>query len=624
MANVTAPLLTGSHDLQARLQALSHIVTLQSRPDGCRGLFACDDIAAGQLIFEEVPLAYMSKASQQHNQFQAKVAAASARLCATSRSGTSSHPAALSTKDVAITNLSDIGVCSAPGWHPSDAIAAVRDLQPSCPADQPLRLTHLSNVIATNAAGAAFAADLESGIGMSCLLLVFSMMNHSCSPNVSWVSSWSPAETSTSTDAAASHCDAPPVGHPRFQVYALHGIPAGTELRISYIPVNQRQQVRMDDLRARYGFSCDCPRCSTRHDDTIAMACMACGDDGAVYGGRWRCSACGAEWMDGLRNAAIDSAAWAPESRAPLLEAARSSNRNEGSEVARRLLSSFHSDLLWWLDEDPCTRTLAAAVRWLHISDVRLLQLLSKLRDDAIDHALGAAATTTAAAGTPSARAHAEQGDGRVWLTLRLGWELGVAVVHGLLSLNGDRSAAVKDANGDASVKWPEWRRPEEIVDVLLAAGDAALLFAAETTAPRAFGTSTIVAQPEPSLPWCSRGLADSIRNIIAPADHRDPANALHEHALNLYQQAINVSARYSGGLMQRANADGWGNLGRQYLAACREATSSSLSGRDSTAERTAARIRCWRDERAALAEADAASLRIGFDASKHLRSIGT
>ena len=65
-------------------------------------------------------------------------------------------------------------------------------------------------------------------------------MNHSCKPNVEW----------RSAD-----------GTSRLEFVALADIVEGEELFISYIDQSESREVRMEKLKALYGFTCFCPEC---------------------------------------------------------------------------------------------------------------------------------------------------------------------------------------------------------------------------------------------------------------------------------------------------------------------------------------------------------------------------
>ena len=90
---------------------------------------------------------------------------------------------------------------------------------------------------------------------------VASLCNHSCEPNVAWV-----------TDGPRS------LEGVAIRLVAQRAIAPGQELCIAYKPsTSSPRRARRDALTSQYGFACGCRRCSRDEDDTVAFACGACG-----------------------------------------------------------------------------------------------------------------------------------------------------------------------------------------------------------------------------------------------------------------------------------------------------------------------------------------------------------
>lgn len=419
--------LEGPTVLQERLDAINAACHLHIHDTGMRGLTSVANIRRGSILFHEQPVLYISKASQKAFMFSTKVAQA--------RRGTGSllHRArspihAPSSSTVSPTGVADLqahGFTLSPGWTAASALLALRDLQPVTTSPAPFTAERLAAVLSSNGAGAAFADDAsDPDVGMTCLLLAFSMLNHSCTPNVTWRSAWSVERNA-----------------PVFTVYALRDIFAGEELRISYGPVDRPQAVRKADLQARYGFTCDCSRCSTCWDDTSALLCPACSC--AVYRSRsLLCSSCGESWI--LAEGISSRLEWLPET----------AHRAQGDAPCTDQAWSLHSDLVWWLDDEPCMRTLSAAIALVHSYDVKLYQLLLSLREEGLEKQC-------------AAHRNGHSVDDTLQSTAVL-VALSETCVHHVSPEPAQQMSTPYT-----------WRRPQEHIDGHLALGDAALLHAA-------------------------------------------------------------------------------------------------------------------------------------------------
>lgn len=99
------------------------------------------------------------------------------------------------------------------------------------------------------------------------LLLLGSMLNHSCLPSTTWRSSWD----------GSARC-------PVYRVYTTRPLAAGEELTVSYLTdaqLNMHPSRRKAELWRRYEFECACSRCVQPYDDTSVFLCKHCG--GEVY-----------------------------------------------------------------------------------------------------------------------------------------------------------------------------------------------------------------------------------------------------------------------------------------------------------------------------------------------------
>lgn len=110
-----------------------------------------------------------------------------------------------------------------------------------------------------------------------------SRVNHGCFPNVARFDNFdgafdggafSPATPDASALAGAAPAAVPPS---QLRLVALDRIPAGEEVLMSYLPVNEPVARRRRRIRHTFGFACQCQRCALE----VAWAI----EDGALTGG---------------------------------------------------------------------------------------------------------------------------------------------------------------------------------------------------------------------------------------------------------------------------------------------------------------------------------------------------
>jgi hypothetical protein len=117
------------------------------------------------------------------------------------------------------------------------------------------------------------------GLRGSGLYAAASLVNHECLPNVARFDALDAPEdpgcgcTGSQHQSEAQHVAPPPAdgsapaGWPRaisraaLVLRALHGLPAGTEVLQSYVPLSWSLTERQDQTERVYGFTCTCPRC---------------------------------------------------------------------------------------------------------------------------------------------------------------------------------------------------------------------------------------------------------------------------------------------------------------------------------------------------------------------------
>jgi len=95
------------------------------------------------------------------------------------------------------------------------------------------------------------------------------MINHSCSPNAVRVFGYIPSPPRDGKTAATSEIDNIQ-GREVMIVHANASIPKGTEIRWSYLPPSTPFLLRRDMLRGKYGFTCQCGRC-TKEEEALSV-----------------------------------------------------------------------------------------------------------------------------------------------------------------------------------------------------------------------------------------------------------------------------------------------------------------------------------------------------------------
>lgn len=78
-----------------------------------------------------------------------------------------------------------------------------------------------------------------------------SMINHDCLPNLARFDAFDSGEVPPSAGLPST----------RLQLRALHDIPAGEELTLSYFPLFWPWEERQQACQQQYGFTCTCLRC---------------------------------------------------------------------------------------------------------------------------------------------------------------------------------------------------------------------------------------------------------------------------------------------------------------------------------------------------------------------------
>jgi SET and MYND domain-containing protein len=89
-----------------------------------------------------------------------------------------------------------------------------------------------------------------------------SLVNHECLPNVARFDDFVPTLASSAA-AGSSPLEGPATAvQGRLRLVALHALPKGTELALSYTPLRWPAAKRRAHCREVYGFDCACPRCA--------------------------------------------------------------------------------------------------------------------------------------------------------------------------------------------------------------------------------------------------------------------------------------------------------------------------------------------------------------------------
>lgn len=478
--------------LEQRLSSVSGVCLLHatSTPAG-RRLLASRGVRAGDVLFEERAVLWLTPDARGALQLAAGVASerrrrGGGRARAAIRAGDGGDD----DDDAARWLAGAAGVGLGAGWSASTAVdeiasalstAAAAAASASSPPLPRGSLRRLAAAVATNAVGCAFSASPLGSLSAVCLAL--SMSNHSCAPTAAWVSSWNGGEVV-------------------LRLVALLDVPPGGELTVCYVPLAAPAAARRVELSRRWAFTCECERCdatagagagagagATRGDDTRVLRCGLCGGPARV--GAAGCEGCGApvgsradddgdgdddaEGVPSLRaaaaaaGAAVRAAAAAAPADAAL------------AATAAAAVDALHRDVLWWLaaDDPPSRAALASARRLLHATDVALGDARARQRDAVLDAAL----------------VH----------------PLGVPQRPPAPDELADADAAAADALScvEAGAR-ARWRRPEELVDALLARGEAAALAAAARGVGRGSGDDD-----------------DGRRHFLAAADAAAPLRAL-------------------------------------------------------------------------------------------------
>lgn len=599
---ITTPLLFHEATLSERLAKVSHILELRSVPipssnddttvslsstlstgttADCRGLFAKRDIPAGTLLFNEIPLLYMSGRTQKKLLFESNVyqyqkqtfhkqykpdGPMSPELPKktntippvgktqvspfSSFSRLSVNPTDIminfSELEIQLPNLQRCTTATTTTgnettngttkeeWNKLTLLQALHFLQPypSLPteSDSTLTLSHFTEIIKTNAAEAAFSTfnrvlfqlhqstvpctdstilnnntlppdtskddDDDPANGISCLLLLFSMFNHSCLPNITWISQWNTVYQA-----------------PMFQIYTLQPIKKNDELRISYISEKIYQKERKLDLYNRYKFICNCPRCTPSFDDTRALVCFEC--CGTVYGNSTRCSSCSTEWYQYIPT---DPTRWEPDSLLPLLKLSKrllderlrtkqtknikdtnvsetgdtsftslSLSSSSSSSIPLSLVTSFYNDAVWFLEDEVNLRTLACAAARLHPFDVRFLSILCQIRDEGIDYYLRTLRSSSPPGSNSTSIFSSPVSTSDIALvTVRTLWHISEACLYSITR------------NVPFGISNDNWHRPQEQWDSLFTNIDVLLLYSLDRM--RTFDPTNRTTSDD--LPW--------------------------------------------------------------------------------------------------------------------------
>ena len=487
-----------------------------------RGLYAVNDIPAGTILFNEIPLLYMSGKTQkdilfaakvydyqhQHQQQQYKKNYTTVSSSSSSSSGilNISNPSdilsILAELDIQITNKV---------WTTDILLKALSYLQPypttnnndshtNTNIPELLTLSRMAKIIKTNAAEAAFTSysDIKNRLlssststqlpaiinestpnvsnphstpttdsfsdpanGISCLLLLFSMFNHSCLPNVSWISQWNNE-----------------LHVPMFQLYTLKSIKKNEELYLSYIPESLSQYERKLDLWNRYNFQCQCPRCQLPYDDTRALVCMEC--SAPVYMNSISCSICHTVWINYIM---MDKERWEPESISLLLNEYKRYKEKDGKYyrkpmilsdtnpttlsdsdidigLLQKLLLSYYNDIQWYLRDEINLSTITCASARLHPFDHQFFTTLCEIRNKSIDYIISNSTyPNTAKNGIAIPELFT--------LSTRTLWHISEVCVYSITNDN---------------VQQYNWHRPQEIMDILLCSIEIIVLYSIDNS----------------------------------------------------------------------------------------------------------------------------------------------
>jgi len=127
------------------------------------------------------------------------------------------------------------------------------------------------------------------------LYALASLVNHECLPNVARFDDFA---------RAASAPPDTPAERGRLRLVALHALPRGAELALSYVPLRWNRAARRAHCRAVYGFECACARCALEAREDVFGAARGGppreGEEGGS-GGEWETDEGeeGSEWEEG-------------------------------------------------------------------------------------------------------------------------------------------------------------------------------------------------------------------------------------------------------------------------------------------------------------------------------------
>ena len=262
----------------------------------------------------------------------------------------------------------------------------LRSLHPTLPAtgegsgssdgggsDAPVTTERLADVIAANCAEVAFGPA-----PLGAVFLVFSLVNHNCSPNVAWASSWSSVFRAPQAVVFAQRAIfegeeqvLSPSNH-RFCSFTANPVTTSLtstprRLHFSYVATAQGREARLAELRAGWGFECACERCAV--DGDALLACALCG--GPVPCGGAGCAACGEPWP---RCGAMGRAAALRARDNALFDL------DAGAEALARLTDADAA-------AEAGARAARAAMRLLHPWDAGLRSAISSIVSNAVGNA---------------------------------------------------------------------------------------------------------------------------------------------------------------------------------------------------------------------------------------------
>ena len=313
-----------SADLTDRLNALASNVRLaHDCGSRGRGLLAARAFDPGDEIFSETSILCCSSATA----MTLRRTAAIARMRRPGVRATKQKATPQSLLSEPVLLCSNFTARAVDPLSPRILSSLIRD---DSDASDNLCALRLADILRENAAEASFGpASFPS------ILLVLSMINHSCHPNAGWHSSW---------DAVASQ--------PRFSVRAARSIAEGDEILFSYVSVDVPRSTRQAQLASGWNFRCQCSRCSSVGDDAMVLRCAVCGDAVPCVDNPVGCPGCDSDWL-------------------------RSVNVSSADEAA-----ALRSDVLWWMRDEPhLTHHILSAISKVHPRDADLRKAMIDVID---------------------------------------------------------------------------------------------------------------------------------------------------------------------------------------------------------------------------------------------------